>query len=135
MVHIVGEEKSPVALRHACDGFHQFVPLAPGAPQAEPESAPAAQQAAATLKRRPRFIVEAVRELGKTTPDGSVDLGALGNYLKKARPGFTYADYGHRTLRAMLESYELLHIPHTGPGTCRVSLAPAQGPTALQLVG
>jgi len=136
MVQIVGEAKTPAALRQACDRFHEYVPAVTPAPQAKPPcAAPPASQTVASIKRRPRFVVQAVRELGAASPDGSVDLGALGNHLRKDRPDFTCAAYGFRNLRSMLESYDLLHIPPTGAGTCRVSLAPDNPAPPLQLVG
>lgn len=135
-VQILGEAKSPAALRYACRKFHEYVPPAPPAPRVEPACAAApAQQTIASIKRRPKFVVQAVRELGMASPDGSADLGALGNYLRKDRPDFSCMAYGFKNLRSMLESYDLLYIPDTGPGTCRVRLAPDTTCAALQLVG
>ncbi len=114
-VHIFGEAKTPTALRHACDRFHQSAPLAPQ------EVVPAATD---VVKRRPRFVVEAVRTLTLSSPDGEVDLGALGNHLRSVHKGFSHTAYGYKNLRAMLEAYDLLQMPPAAAGPCRVRLAP-----------
>lgn len=116
-VHVFGEAKTPAALRHACERFHESAPPAP------PEAAPAPAAAVAAVKRRPRFVVEAVRSLALSSPDGRVDLGALGNHLRAAHAGFSHAAYGHKNLRTMLEAYDLLRMHQTEGGHCRVGLA------------
>lgn len=118
-VHVFGEAKTPAALRHACDRFHESARPAP------PEAAPAhvAAAAAAIVKRRPRFVVEAVRLLALSSPDGRVDLGALGNHLRAAHAGFSHATYGYKNLRTMIEAYDLLRMHQTEGGHCRVGLA------------
>jgi len=118
-VHVFGEAKTPAALRHACDRFHESTPPAP------PEVAPAhaAAAAASVVKRRPRFVVEAVRLLALSSSDGRVDLGALGNHLRAAHAGFSHAAYGYKNLRTMIEAYDLLRMHQTEGGHCRVGLA------------
>ena len=118
-VNVFGEAKTPAALRHACDRFHE------SAPPALPETAPthAAAAAASVVKRRPRFVVEAVRLLALSSSDGRVDLGALGNHLRAAHAGFSHAAYGYKNLRTMIEAYDLLRMHQTEGGHCRVGLA------------
>ena len=123
-VHIFGEAKTPAALRHACDRFHQSAPLAPQ------EIVPAATD---VVKRRPKFVVEAVRTLALSSPDGEVDLGALGNYLRSVHKGFSHTAYGYKNLRTMLEAYDLLQMPPAAAGPCRVRLAPDSLPHAAIL--
>lgn len=118
-VHVFGEVKTPAALRHACDRFHESAPPEP--PDAAPAHAAAA--AAEIIKRRPRFVVEAVRSLALSSPDGRVDLGALGNHLRAAHAGFSHAAYGYKNLRTMIEAYDLLRMHQTEGGHCRVGLA------------
>lgn len=116
-VHIFGEAKTPAALRHACDSFHESAPPAPR------EVAPTLVVPAAIIKRRPKFVVEAVRSLTLPPSDDSVDLGALGNYLRAAHAGFTHSAYGYKNLRTMIEAYDMLRMYQIEGGHCRVSLA------------
>jgi len=116
-VHVFGEAKTPTALRQACDRFHESAPPVPQ------EVAPAQAAPAAIIKRRPRFVVEAVRLLALSSPNGRVDLGALGNHLRAAHAGFSYSAHGYKNLRTMLEAYDLLRVQAEG-GHCRVGLAP-----------
>lgn len=114
-VHVFGEAKAPAALRHACDRFHESSPQALHAV----EPAPAAP--AAVIKRRPKFVVEAVRELSSS--GGDVDLGALGNHLRDIHPGFSHKAHGYPTLRTMLAAYDLLCLRKNAQGHERVGLA------------
>ena len=114
-VHIVGEAKSPDALRNASDQFFEWVKPAP-----EPEpvlselSAPKttnkAEAPKPALKMRPRFVVEAVTLLAADTPEGKVSVGGLGSYLKRADPSFSPKGYGHSGLLDMLKTYDLLKV-------------------------
>lgn len=115
-VHVFGEAKTPAALRHACDSFHESSPPAPAAV----EPAPAAT--IAVIKRRPKFVVEAVRELARTSKDEDVDLGALGNHLRDRHPGFSHKVHGYPNLRAMLAAYDLLCLRQNKQGHYRVGL-------------
>jgi uncharacterized protein (TIGR00288 family) len=116
-VHVFGEAKTPAALRHACDRFHESAPPTPR------EVAPVQSLPAAIIKRRPRFVVEAVRSLTLPPSDNSVDLGALGNHLRAVHAGFTHAAYGYKNLRTMIEAYDMLRMYQLDNGHCRVSLA------------
>lgn len=121
-VHVFGEAKTPAALRHACDKFHESAPPAPR------EVAPAQEVPAAVVKRRPRFVVDAVRSLALPSSDGSVDLGALGNHLRETHAGFTHAAYGYKKLRTMIEAYDMLRMYQVEGGHCRVRLAADAAP-------
>ncbi|RZS86560.1 NYN domain-containing protein [Pigmentiphaga kullae] len=124
-VCIVGEPKTPDALRHASDQFFEWTqPEAPAKPAAEfapksidlakPDSAKP-EQAKPAVKRRPRFLVEAVSLLASDTSEGKVGLGALGQYLKRTDPSFSPQTYGHSGLLNMVKTYDLL-IPHQEDG-------------------
>lgn len=81
MVYIVGEEKTPDALRNATDQFFEFQP---------PEATPAKDQSKSiTKKQKPKMLRSAVALLVTESPEGWVGLGALGNYLRRSDPGFT----------------------------------------------
>ena len=136
-VYIVGEQKSPPALRNACDRFFEWVPNAnhdakakdvdtpeakPAANKQKPEAKPA--PAGPLPKRRPRFLVEAVELLASSSPDGRVALNTLGQYLKRADPAFSPSGYGHSGLLSMVKTYDLLTPHEEEGGQWTVSLAP-----------
>jgi uncharacterized protein (TIGR00288 family) len=136
-VYIVGEAKSPAALRNACDRFFEWLPETAGnvgskdmdtpeAKAATPTSKPEAKSAPAgpLPKRRPRFLVEAVELLASSSPDGRVALNALGQYLKRADPAFSPSVYGHSGLLSMVKTYDLLTPHEEEHGQWTVSLAP-----------
>ena len=103
-VHIVGEAKTPDALRNASDQFFEWLPPEP---VAEPDAAKAKPPAAAKapVKRRPKALINAVALLAADTPDGRVGLGALGQYLKRTDPGFSPKAFGHPALSDMVRTY------------------------------
>lgn len=131
-VFIVGESKTPDALRNACDQFFEWtkelvVTAEPAAASSckptdvvavEPHSA----APVAPIKRRPRFVVEAVSLLAASTPDGKVTLNALGTYLKRADSGFSPNTYGHSGLLNMLRTYDLLTVNQESSGIWTTSL-------------
>lgn len=134
-VCIVGEAKTPEALRNASDQFFEWA--RPQAEQAAPCDAPekdgvkvggevrgeVPKPPKPPVKRRPRFVVDAVTLLTSDTSEGKVSLGALGQYLKRTDPAFSPQTYGHTGLLDMLKTYDLLTpIQETG-GHWSVSLA------------
>jgi len=131
-VHIVGEPKTPEALRNASDQFFEWVrPEAiadAGAAStmiAEPAKAVAAkaEPAKPAPKRRPRSVVEAVSLLASDTSEGKVGLGALGQYLKRTDPAFSPQSYGHSGLLNMIKTYDLLVARQESGGHWSVGLA------------
>lgn len=135
-VCIVGETKTPAALRNASDQFFEWVKAEPppesvsetpdkGAPKAESKSAPTkTEPTKPAAKRRPRFVVEAVTLLASDTPEGKVHLGPLGQYLKRTDPAFSPQGYGHSGLVDMLRTYDLLALQQESGGHWTVRLAP-----------
>lgn len=138
-VFIVGESKTPAALRNASDQFFEWSPALVDAQEVTMTSvldAPAPKDehavinaAAPVPKRRPKFIVEAVKLLTRDSSEGKVALGTLGQYLKRTDPGFTATAYGHAGLLEMIKSYDLLLLKKEDGGhyTVKSNLAP---PTA-----
>jgi uncharacterized protein (TIGR00288 family) len=135
IVHIVGEAKTPPALRNASDQFFEWIkPASPELPASAPDgqvSAPTAKSEAVkadtakpALKRRPKFIVEAVRLMASDTPEGKVHLGGLGQYLKRTDPAFSPQVYGHSGLLDMLRAYDLLTVQQEPGGHWSVRLSP-----------
>ncbi len=122
-VHIVGEAKTPDALRNASDQFFEWVKPEPAAADvaAQPSTTPKKRQPAKAEaakpepskplpKQRPKMVVDAVTLLGADTSEGKVSISALGSYLKRADPSFTPKKYGHATLLNMLKTYDLLKL-------------------------
>lgn len=133
-VHIVGEAKSPDALRNASDQFFEWVRPAPElvSPLATTDPAGKAanrlEPAKPTPKLRPRFVVEAVTLMAGDTADGKVSVGGLGSYLKRADPSFSPKNYGHSGLLDMLKTYDLLKVQQEAGGHWTTQLVqPQQG--------
>lgn len=137
-VCIVGEPKTPDALRNASDQFFEWV--RPLEPAAEPNADVAGRAAAkadvcaktdpakqepvkSPVKRRPRFVVDAVSLLASDTSEGKVAMGALGQYLKRTDPAFSPKTYGHSGLLDMIKTYDLLCVIQEPGGHRSVSLA------------
>ena len=110
-VQVLGESKTPAALRHACNKFHEAV---------SPALQPAAVKTAAD---KPKFVVKAVREMVSDSSSGMVDLGQLLTRLKQVDADFSPKAYGYTKLRKMLEAYDQLKVHQSPGGHCRVGLA------------
>lgn len=134
-VCIVGEEKTPDALRNASDQFFEWVreepaPATPPAPpppvkavapvankpkvgKAPEPPAPSPVPPAAPKplpKHRPRLVVDAVNLLSADSSEGLVSVSLLGSYLKRADPSFSPKKYGHSSLLQMVKTYDLLTL-------------------------
>jgi uncharacterized protein (TIGR00288 family) len=135
-VHIVGEAKTPPALRNASDQFFEWTKPArteppaaapsdgPGLSPAQKAEVPKVEPSKPALKRRPKFIVEAVRLMASDTSEGKVHLGGLGQYLKRTDPAFSPQVYGHSGLLDMLRTYDLLIVQQEPGGHWSVRLSP-----------
>ena len=130
-VLIVGEAKTPAALRNASDQFFEWTapetPIAAAGPAA---AKPAAPVPAPTPKpkQRPRALVNAVKLMAADTPDGRVHVGTLGSYLRRTDPGFSPQTYGHSGLVSMLKTYDLLNVRQEAGGHWTVALAADSNP-------
>ena len=135
-VYIVGDAKSPEALRNASDQFFEWIkpeaPVAVVSPVLEiqpekvrPTGAPVIEPPKPLPKRRPRFVIDAVALLAADTSEGKVGLGALGQYLKRTDPAFSPNVYGHSGLLDMLKTYDRLVPKQELGGHWSVGLAPA----------
>lgn len=137
-VYIIGETKTPDALRNASDQFFEWNRAIP-AEDTSTEAAASSETPAETptksepvkpepakpvAKRRPLFVVEAVALLASDTSEGKVGLGALGQYLKRTDPAFSPQTYGHSGLLNMVKTYDLLIAHQEDGGHWSVSLAP-----------
>lgn len=148
-VYIVGEAKSPAALRNASDQFFEWAPPEPvpepvpaPLPAPEPDDKAVAKPVVATatvaavkpdpakteppkpaIKRRPKFVIEAVTLLVSDTSEGKVGLGQLGQYLKRTDPAFSPKVFGHSGLLDMVKTYDLLAVKKEDSGGWSVALA------------
>lgn len=120
-VCIVGEVKTPDALRNACDQFFEWTKQESPTPAAEASAEPMGGTLSVGVvegrplpKRRPRFVVEAVSLLTNESSDGEIGLGALGAYLKRADPAFSPNAHGHSGLLSMVKTYDLLQLRQEG---------------------
>jgi len=124
-VHIVGEAKTPDALRNASDQFFEWVPPEPVIEPADPAKLKATTAPAKPpVMRRPKAVIKAVELLAGDTPDGWVGLGALGQYLKRTDPGFSPKAFGHAALSDMVRTYPDLVMNQLNGTGFWVSLKP-----------
>jgi uncharacterized protein (TIGR00288 family) len=132
-VCIVGEAKTPDALRNASDQFFEWLPpedLAETVESTEKKASSAKLEqpkiavSKPPIKRRPKFLIEAVSLLSSNTSEGKVGLGHLGQYLKRTDPGFSPTIYGHSGLLDMVKTYELLRLKKEDGGHWTVGIAP-----------
>lgn len=106
-VCIVGEEKTPDALRNASDQFFEYQ---------LPESESTKVNEAPIVKRRPKSVISAVSLLQGDSSEGWVGLGALGQYMRRSDPGFSPKKYGHSGLLEMVLTYTDLKTRVDGGG-------------------
>lgn len=121
-VHVIGEAKTPEALRNASDQFFQWVPLEAAPP---PDAAPQLAKAPdpPKPKLRPKSVVSAVKLVAAESADGRVSVSALGSYLRRTDPSFSPQTYGHSGLVSMLKTYDLLDLRQEPGGHWSVALA------------
>lgn len=121
---IVGETKTPLALRNASDHFSEWEHVVePVAPEAiKPMQGAKPEPARVPAKQRPMLVVKAVALLASDTPDGKVNVSALGNYLRRTDPSFTPNTFGHSGLVDMLRTYDLLQLNQETGGHWTVKL-------------
>jgi len=143
-VCVIGEQKTPKALRNACDQFFEWesdgdieaIPAIPMAfTQAETVVSPLLQQnmnalewetAPTVPRRRPLFVVKAVLLLVRDRSEGRVGLDELGQYLKRTDPSFSPQSYGHDSLLNMVRAYDLLAVRPEEDGMFWVSAIPEE---------
>lgn len=129
-VHVIGEAKTPEALRNSSDQFFQWTPS--DAPASATTAPQATKAAAPKAKQRPKSVVTAVRLLAAESPDGRVHVSALNSYLRRTDAAFSPQTYGHSGLVNMLKTYDLLDLRQEPGGHWTVALA-AQPPDAASV--
>lgn len=123
-VYVVGEKKSPAALRNASNRFFEWIAADRAEIQTTPKTVARAKEATSSTDI-PAFVIDAIRHLSSSALQGKVNLGALGNYLKQANPGFATSSYGFPKLIDMLKSSEKLTLKKEDNGADTVRLATA----------
>ncbi|TNF82793.1 NYN domain-containing protein [Pseudomonas sp. ICMP22404] len=116
-VCIVGESKTPPALRNASDQFFEW------RKDAIDESytgqvaagATAAQADDQQIEESTVFVVDAVSLLAGDAPEGKITVSALGSYLKRRDPSFSPAKYGFSGLLELMKTHDSLNL-HKEPG-------------------
>jgi uncharacterized protein (TIGR00288 family) len=130
IVCVVGETKSPAALRNASDHFFEWQgavendaerPTERKAPSRLPKESPR-KDVDSPRKSPPGFLVQAISLLANAAPEGKVALGSLGLYLKRTDPGFTTATHGYAGLLDMLKNYSGLQLKKEDGGHYTVRL-------------
>lgn len=120
----VGEEKTPVAFRNACDDFISTQVLKE--PDVEKEEAPKTGTKKTNGKKTPQqlrrdaklvnILRNAVTEYADD--DGWAALGSCGSLIKRQYPDFDPRSYGFRTFTLLFEATELFDIERREkPGT------------------
>lgn len=129
-VCIVGEAKTPDALRNASDEFFEWTKPAepqPGIavnPPTEATKAKAAAPVKAAQRKPLAFLVDAVQLLVGNTPEGKVALSPLGQYLKRTDPAFSPKTYGHSGLLNMVKNHPGLESVEESAGQWFVRMKP-----------
>jgi len=132
-VHVFGEAKTPAALRHACDKFHEAVTAAPHIPATVPVVPIKAKAAGSKPKPKPKLVLKAISEMVPNSSDGMITLSHVHSRLKHLQPDFSYAAYGYKNFRTMLEAYDQLRVHQSEGGHCSVCLVSPVVPAAATL--
>ena len=113
----VGEDKTPVAFRNACDNFISTKNLK--TPDAEKEDAPAKKGAKKTngkktkqQLRRDAILVNLLRNavIEYADDEGWTSLGGCGSLIKRQQPDFDPRSYGYQTLSQLFEATDLFEV-------------------------
>jgi uncharacterized protein (TIGR00288 family) len=111
---VIGESKTPPALRAASDYFHEFA--APAAAAAALEFAKATPPAAAAqeVHAARKLLTAAVRAMLKLEGLDMVSLPKFGQFLRQAHPTFSYKEHHHANLSKMLMTVPMLECRLVG---------------------
>jgi len=122
----VGEEKTPMSFRNACDNFILTQNLGDAE---KPKPAPAGESKATAVpsKAEPKADIAAIHNLLKTASErysdaeGYVNIASAGGYLKRVMPDFDSKTYGFSKLTDLIKAfpgkYETKNYPGKGTVT------------------
>lgn len=124
----VGEQKTPIAFRNACDDFISTEVLRDINTDQEPElTAPKTdkQKAATSESQKLRGDTRLLNILRNSIneyadDDGWTPLGSCGDLIKRQFPDFDSRTYGHRTLTKLIEAIGLFEIDRRQSGSSKV---------------
>jgi uncharacterized protein (TIGR00288 family) len=108
MVYIVGEQKTPDALRNTCDQF--FAWSKPEKVSSKKADISVELKQLSTKELSTDIVVNAVEIMSSQSEEGRVGLGALGQFLKRTDPAFTPKAFGHSGLLALVKSDPRLFV-------------------------
>lgn len=114
-VCIVGESKTPPALRNASDQFFEWRRDSVDEGSQDQVEAGVGQVGIPEIEESTVFVVDAVSLLAGEAPEGKVNVSALGSYLKRRDPSFSPAKYGFSGLLEMMRTHDSLNL-HKEPG-------------------
>lgn len=98
---VVGESKTPPALKAASDSFYEFLPSS----QAAAQAAPAVPK---DVKAVRKLLTDVVRKMRKETGLADIPLSKFGQYLCAHHRDFSCKDFGHPNLIKMLATVPML---------------------------
>jgi uncharacterized LabA/DUF88 family protein len=107
----VGEEKTPVPFRNACDNFILTRNLVDNAKADEYNTKETETLAPIPAKNSVQSDVVYIHDLLKTAsekyqdPDGWVNVSSAGAYIKRVKPDFDAKTYGHSKLSDLLKAF------------------------------
>lgn len=105
-VCIVGEAKTPPALRNACDHFFEWVRKI----TVKEEKSASVLSQSSKMQDPVNKLVEAVSQLASDTSEGKILLTTLGQYLRRTDPAFSPKNYNHSSLLKMVKAYDHLFM-------------------------
>lgn len=123
----VGEEKTPMSFRNACDNFILTQNLG-DAEKPKPAPAGEAKTAAAPAKAEPKADIAAIHNLLKTASErysdaeGYVNIASAGGYLKRVMPDFDSKTYGFSKLTDLIKAFPAKYETKNYPGKGTVTI-------------
>lgn len=118
----VGENKTPISFKNACDDFILTENLENGDPKEEKEPGKPKKKKKATHKNPKELIPELTKAWGKfQDDDGWANVSAVGNLIKRSRPDFDPRSYGKSKMPDLIDiidAFEMTTFP--GKGTVKI---------------
>jgi uncharacterized protein (TIGR00288 family) len=123
----VGEEKTPMSFRNACDNFILTQNLGD---VEKPKPAPVGESktAAVPAKAEPKADIAAIHNLLKTASErysdaeGYVNIASAGGYLKRVMPDFDSKTYGFSKLTDLIKAFPTKYETKNYPGKGTVTI-------------
>jgi len=123
----VGEEKTPLSFRNACDNFILTHNLG-DAEKPNPAPVEEAKPAGKAVMAEPKADISAIHNLLKTAneryqdAEGWVNISSAGGYLKRVMPDFDSKTYGFSKLTDLIKAFPAFYESKTYPGKGTVTI-------------